>query len=550
MKRAWFIWGLFLLSVALVLLAMVRSSQSVLELQRAEQRARQQAALEENVRLALWRMDSTLAPIVAQESVRPIVAYSPRWPLDCSPWILLRFQFGPDTRVTAIPHRKAAGGPAAADPSDNSVAQQRLARLERLTTRPSLLAMLPKPVLGGSLASLDQAGLPSDRASQEFNRRAQALTQNTAVMAQNPVANTPAGVLAEGGVVMEPLWIGDQLVLARRVMASGHECVQGCLLDWPAIRRSLLDDVKDLLPSASLECVPRSEAGSESRRLAALPVRLVPGPLTPSNEPALGPAALSLAAAWGAILLAAAAVAALLVGTMRLSQRRAAFVSAVTHELRTPLTTFQLYSEMLAEGMVPESQRVTYLNTLRSEAQRLTHLVENVLAYARLERGRVGGQVHDLSLAAFLESVTPRLADVAARAEMQLVVEMDDVARASAFRANPSSLEQILLNLVDNASKYAARAADKRIHLCGTVAAGQLELRVTDHGPGISRPALRRLFRPFARSAQEAAGSAPGVGVGLALSRRLARDMGSRLDLDRHHPAGASFLLTLPLAHP
>ena len=81
----------------------------------------------------------------------------------------------------------------------------------------------------------------------------------------------------------------------------------------------------------------------------------------------------------------------LLAGVVALSERRAAFVSSVTHELRTPLTTFRMYADMLARGMVPDAERrQQYLETLRTEAERLTHLVENVLSYARLERGRGG----------------------------------------------------------------------------------------------------------------------------------------------------------------
>ena len=76
-----------------------------------------------------------------------------------------------------------------------------------------------------------------------------------------------------------------------------------------------------------------------------------------------------------------------------------AFVSAVTHELRTPLTTFRLYSEMLASGMVQdETQKKNYLGTLEAEAGRLSHLVENVLAYARIERGSARAQVESVSI--------------------------------------------------------------------------------------------------------------------------------------------------------
>lgn len=98
---------------------------------------------------------------------------------------------------------------------------------------------------------------------------------------------------------------------------------------------------------------------------------------------------MSLLIAWACVLLGAAAVVLLLRGAVTLSERRGAFVSAVTHELRTPLTTFRLYAEMLAEGMVAdENKRAGYFSRLREQADRLSHLVENVLAYARLARGR------------------------------------------------------------------------------------------------------------------------------------------------------------------
>jgi signal transduction histidine kinase len=244
-------------------------------------------------------------------------------------------------------------------------------------------------------------------------------------------------------------------------------------------------------------------------------------------------------------------VAALVAGVIRLSDRRAAFVSAVTHELRTPLTTFHMYTEMLAEGMVPDpEQQQDYLTTLRAEAARLSHLVENVLAYARLERGRADGRLEHVSLARLLDSIHPRLADRARHDGMEIVVDRDAELLATVVRANPSAVEQILANLVDNAGKYAGAADDKRIHLDFRRTDGAIELRVRDHGPGISRSASRRLFHSFSKSAHDAANSAPGVGLGLALSRRLARDMGARLWLDRTITDGACFILALPAVKP
>jgi signal transduction histidine kinase len=261
---------------------------------------------------------------------------------------------------------------------------------------------------------------------------------------------------------------------------------------------------------------------------------------------------MSLLVAWGAMALAAVAAAVLLRGILALSERRAAFVSAVTHELRTPLTTFRMYAEMLSEGMVREEvDRRKYLDTLRREAERLTHLVANVLAYARLERGRPGGRVEVVGVDRLMEVATQRLADRAAQCDLKLDVDASSEVLERRVSTDPSAVEQILFNLVDNACKYASAATDRTLQLTVTSqTAGKnsaVYLRLADHGPGISPEEQRRIFQPFRKSAKDAAHSAPGVGLGLSLSRRLARDMGGDLQYEPH-PDGACFVLKLPVA--
>jgi len=111
-----------------------------------------------------------------------------------------------------------------------------------------------------------------------------------------------------------------------------------------------------------------------------------------------------------------------------------------------------------------------------------------------------------------------------------------------------SAIEQILLNLVDNACKYAARSTPPRIDVRLETSQGRALLRVGDHGPGLSAAERRRLFQPFSKSDRDAANSAPGIGLGLALSRRLARAQGGELSLDATGAEGAVFVLSLPLA--
>jgi signal transduction histidine kinase len=355
-------------------------------------------------------------------------------------------------------------------------------------------------------------------------------------------------LVSEG--VSQPLWLGDRLILARRVKVGDDEVVQGCWLDWPKIRTELTERYSAELPQLDLQPVFRDTDPRQikvSRLLATLPVQLKLPEQTDVQRP-WSPLRMALVIAWSMLGLATVAVALLLQGVITLSERRGAFVAAVTHELRTPLTTFRMYAEMLAENMVPSAEtRQKYLETLRIEADRLSHLVENVLVYARLERGRQGQRREPVTLGSLVERSLSRYADRAAQAGMKLEFEQDESLADVQLRTDPSAVEQILFNLVDNACKYAVMAADRRIQIALASDGQQAIIRVADHGPGIDAKAARRLFQPFSKSVHDAACSAPGVGLGLALSRRLAHQLGGKLVLESSAD-GARFALYLPVA--
>lgn len=396
------------------------------------------------------------------------------------------------------------------------------------------------------------------------NRAFQSFYQNQIIQQrQNTIAPEPARkTISEGQC--RAVWVDadaqPRLLLARRVLYNDQVAIQGCWLNWPKIKEMLLEEVVDLFPDAELVPVNLESQVQPGRRLATLPVRLVvPEPTIASSvlqfdfaEPvsgaddSLSPLQLSLIVAWACLLVAMLAVAFFLRGVVSLSERRGAFVSAVTHELRTPLTTFRMYAEMLSEGMVrkPEQQQ-KYVDTLRVESDRLYHLVENVLAYARLEKGRHGRR-EQIEVKELIDRIEPRLTDRAAQAEMKLQVEVDETVNGTSLISDPSAIEQIVFNLVDNASKYANNTSDKRIILQVTGNDRQVMIRVRDHGPGVLPKDRAKLFRPFSKSVDEAARTAPGVGLGLALCRRLASALGGRLELETDSADGASFLLVLP----
>jgi signal transduction histidine kinase len=591
MRYPWLTWSAFIGSVAVVLVAMGWITAAAWRLDDAEARAAAQAQFEEDVRLALWRIDAYLGTVVAQENARPYFMYSAFYSAQRAygrmfndanrdpgelfvasplltqrpPYAVLHFQFTADGRLSSpqvpseqswveaeplVPRGTIEGTSRRLDELRESVGHRWLAERvprswEPPLPNPALLAQNPG-TYGGNWQRRNSAEHQTILNNFEYAARQQGFQQQAAI-AENNARNTivPPRGAAESGT-MNPLWHDGRLLLARWVEAGNAEFLQGVWLDWPQLKSSALETVRGTFPDADLHAVPDWPNGNPDRLSAVLPLRFVPGPVTLETESGWTPTRISLLVAWACILLAALAAGILLLGVVRLSERRAAFVSAVTHELRTPLTTFRMYADMLADNQVPDPQRrQSYFQTLRVEAERLSHLVENVLAYARLERKGPARSAPLLSLTAVVDHARPRLQQRAAAAGMELHWELPADADQVLTRADPGVVEQILFNLVDNACKYAATATPPVIHIAGQPAPKRVRLVVRDHGPGISSRDERKLFQPFCKSAHQAAQSAPGIGLGLALSRRLARGLGGDLRLDPNRLEGAAFVLEL-----
>lgn len=583
--KPWKTIAVFAACLAVVFAATAWISLTTLRLDRLQAETARHAALEESMRLALWRMDAAMTPLLARENARPYFHYSAFYPaeraytmmfqgLDAqeillpsplltspTPQVLLHFQIGPDG---------AFSSPQVPTGRMRVIAESQYGVGGKIKDCEAMLAELGEKLAGISLASVLPTGntnYPSETAGvmaanpvasskgrkadtqqvarnmQEFHARVSQQNAETAPALNDQPARRHFTPVGEG--VMHPLWAGDSLLIIRRIEANRQTYFQGCWLMWPTLKRELLDQVADLLPQADLRPLHRTDK-SDGRVLASLPVGLRPGPAADLPASGMSPVKWSLVAVWACVLLAAGSFAVLLIGMIQLSERRAAFVSAVTHELRTPLTTFRMYTEMLADGMVPdEARRNEYLKALVAEANRLSHLVQNVLAYSRLERGKSPEAGDTVTAGAMLDRIRPRLAQRTEQAGMTLLVECPADAAETTLRTDAEAVEQILFNLVDNACKYAANGEDRRIHLEVCSSGRFLSISAKDHGPGISPQDARTLFRPFSKSAQRAALSAPGVGLGLALSRRLARRLGGDLKLGGASPDGASFTLVL-----
>lgn len=578
-RRPYLVAAAFVVSTLILFGALARITAMTLALEKSEREALQRATEEENIRIALWRIDATLTELIALENTRPAARFrsaSEKAGLQSGPMIRARFEVGPDRKLRAEPKleapvwvaalpipeqppraRSPKPRPVKAEP-ETQVAQAAeppppetiiwtMQGPENLTTDTALVdQQFDRINVGANESGQQSQYIQPDLNLQAFERRRELGRQSAA--AALPVVRTPPpppGVkVEEVESAFEARWMDDDLVLLRRIRRDDERLLQGVVLDWPALRAFLLERVEAVVPGSRLEAIAEGEEADPGRRLALMPARLVPGPMRETEPKDWMPLRLSIAAAWVAALLGLVGIGSLLKGAMTLSRRRADFVSAVTHELRTPLTTFRLYTEMLAEDMVPAAERPSYLATLKREADRLGHLIENVLAFSRLERRATATRIESVPLSVLLDRSVPRLRERAAQEGLALEIDIYSEQAEERLRMDLASAEQILFNLVDNACKYAPNPAQPALQLTASRRGRFTVIRLHDHGPGIEPRERRRIFRPFHRSAARAAGNAPGVGLGLALSRRLARQMKGDLRLAGSEE-GASFELWL-----
>ncbi len=236
----------------------------------------------------------------------------------------------------------------------------------------------------------------------------------------------------------------------------------------------------------------------------------------------------------------------------RISALKSEFVANVSHELKTPLALVRMFAEMLQSGRVPsDEKRQEYLEIIVRESERLSNLIENVLDFAKVERGRGAYEFAEGDVG----EVVARAVNVYRyRAEREGVELHVDVARAMPLaRIDESAIQLAVINLVDNALKYGATSGGKSeqnaISVRAAVEDGAVTVRVIDHGPGVPPEDRHRIFERFERGSggAEARPQVRGSGIGLALVKNIAESHGGRAWVEPSKPRGACFVFTIPL---
>ncbi len=349
---------------------------------------------------------------------------------------------------------------------------------------------------------------------------------------------------------------GDTIVLHRVVSHQGTAVVQGVVLDrahvfetWvPAVaaRQALTTEAPAVVAAGDERaCAARRPA---SRIVTGIDLCFPPEPLaaaTASLDRDLRVQAALLAGLLAAVLLGAFAVHRASVRAEELSRQKSAFVSAVSHELRTPLTTLRMHAEMLQDGLVSDERRDRVYEELVGESARLARLVDNVLELSRLEEGRRPLNLRDGALGVYVQDVAEGQRRFLSAKGFELRVTAPPY--PVPVRYDAQAVEQILVNLLDNAAKYAAGSEPPLVEVEVRTEEDRAVLSVLDRGPGIPESERERVFERFHRVERPETEHTPGTGIGLALVRDLARAMGGDVEVRAREGGGAEVRVWLPL---
>jgi signal transduction histidine kinase len=231
-----------------------------------------------------------------------------------------------------------------------------------------------------------------------------------------------------------------------------------------------------------------------------------------------------------------------------LAQLQVDFVAGVSHDLRTPLAVMSLAADNLADGLVQGRDAVIqYGVRLQSQTRQLTERVEQILAFAALERKVTKYFIRPVEVSAVIDTalrITSDLIDDAG-----VVVDTNIEADLPPVLTDPDGLAQVLQNLITNAVKYGGEDKWLGVRAGSTQLSGdqaEIQIVVEDRGIGIDHKELDRIFEPFYRSPEVVARQIRGTGLGLTLAKKTTQQLGGSLSVSSVPKRGTTFILHIP----
>ncbi|HEY7955027.1 MAG TPA: HAMP domain-containing sensor histidine kinase [Polyangia bacterium] len=234
----------------------------------------------------------------------------------------------------------------------------------------------------------------------------------------------------------------------------------------------------------------------------------------------------------------------------RANQLKSDFISNVSHELKTPLSLIRMFGELLALGKLKSPEKATeYAEIITRESERLSRLIDNVLDFARMERGRSAYEFSTGQLGAVVERALDVYRHRVEREGLTLTTKIDTGLPPTEIDENAMTL--VLLNLLENAVKYGVSVKDGKpsgeLSVYLTRVGSSLRLVVGDQGPGIPKDEQKRIFDRFYRARDARTTHLRGSGIGLSLVKHIAEAHGGRVTVESAPGEGAAFIVDIPI---
>ncbi|MCC7204933.1 MAG: HAMP domain-containing histidine kinase [Phycisphaeraceae bacterium] len=228
---------------------------------------------------------------------------------------------------------------------------------------------------------------------------------------------------------------------------------------------------------------------------------------------------------------------------VRLARLKNDLIANVSHELKTPLAGMRVLIDTLVDGRCRNERQATeYLGLIARENTRLCRLIDNFLAFSRMERNKQAFVMEPVAVADVIDAAAQSVHERVEAAGGELTVEVDE--NLPAVTGDKDALTTAVLNLLDNALKYSGQ--DKRIHVRAMDLGLDVGIEVSDHGIGIPPRAQRRIFERFYQVDQRLSRSAGGCGLGLSVVRFIMTAHGGTVEMRSIEGKGSTFLLRLP----
>lgn len=229
---------------------------------------------------------------------------------------------------------------------------------------------------------------------------------------------------------------------------------------------------------------------------------------------------------------------------LELARMKSDFVSTISHEFKSPLTSIRQLAEMLQMGRVPsEDRRQKYYDVLVEQSERLTHLTDNILSFAKMEEGKKDFVFENLDIQTLLEDIVSAFQDRVSHENFTL----DLIVKGSLpnLTADGAALTQAINNLIDNAIKYSGETIKANVYASAEV--NDLVIAVEDFGLGIKSEEVDKIFDRFYRGGDELTRTVKGSGLGLTLVKQIVESHKGTVSVKSEPGQGSTFTIKLPL---